>query len=120
MSACEDLEQLLAETLSHLERHFRIRHAMMLMYDAALERLYTVASIGYPDSGVGSEIALGDDVIGVAARERAPIRIGHMSAEYSYSRAIRASAAAREWPAALETEIPFPACRMRAARWRCR
>ena len=108
VACCDDLEQLLADTLSHLERHFGIAHAMMLMHDAALERLYTVASIGYAHSGVGSEIALGDGVIGVAARERAPIRIGHMASEYSYSRAIRASAAGSEWAGALETEIPFP------------
>jgi adenylate cyclase len=108
VAGCPDLERLLADTLTHLDRYFCIHHAMLLMLDGAQERLYTVASIGYPDSGVGSEIALGDGVIGVAARERAPIRIGHMSSEYSYSRAIRANTAGSEWAGALETEIPFP------------
>lgn len=108
VASCGDLEKLLADTLAHLDRHFCIHHAMLLMLDAGQQRLYTVASIGYPDSGVGSEIALGDGVIGVAARERAPIRIGHMTSEYSYSRAIRANAAGSDWAGALETEIPFP------------
>jgi adenylate cyclase len=66
-----------------------------------------VASRGYPQSGVGSEIALGCGVIGVAARERTPIRIGHMTAEYSYGRAMRESAE-REGLGGVETAIPLP------------
>jgi adenylate cyclase len=76
------------------------------MLDRAQERLYTVASRGYPDSGVGSEIPLGQGVVGVAARERTPIRIGFAQAEYAYGRAIR-EAALREG-LSLETEIPLP------------
>lgn len=105
---CTDLDGLLAETLDALDQRFGIRHAMILMLDASRARLYTVASFGYPDSGVGSEIELGNGVIGVAARERTPIRIGHMNSAYSYSRAMRDSAAGSEWACALETEIPFP------------
>ncbi|HVL76064.1 MAG TPA: pyridoxamine 5'-phosphate oxidase family protein, partial [Noviherbaspirillum sp.] len=41
-----DLETLLADTLSHLDRQFGIRHAMLLMLDANQQRLFTVASIG--------------------------------------------------------------------------
>lgn len=108
LAACADLDQLLTETLSCLERQLDIRHAMVFMYDAMKERLYAVASRGYDTSGVGSEIALGDGVIGVAARERAPIRIGHMSAEYAYSRAIRASVRSNDPAAVLATEIPLP------------
>ena len=44
-------------------------------------------SVFYEDSGVGSEIPLGHGVVGVAARERAPIRIGHATTEYAYGRA---------------------------------
>ncbi len=51
-------------------------------------------------SGVGSEIPLGHGVIGVAARERTPIRIGHMTAEYAYGRAMRESASAQRASAA--------------------
>jgi adenylate cyclase len=111
LAACSDLEGLLAETLACLDRQFGIGHTMVLLYDRPSEKLYTVASRGYEESGVGSEIPLGAGVIGVAARERTPIRIGHMNAEYSYSRAIRESAAHSDWAAALETEIPFPGLR---------
>lgn len=108
MSACADLESLLAETLSCLDQYFNIHHTMMLMAGAPGDRLYTVASRGYEASGVGSEIPIGQGVIGVAARERTPIRIGHMNSEYGYSQAIRQSAKDSAWAGALETEIPLP------------
>lgn len=46
---------------------FGIRHAMLFMLDGPAGRLYAVAIRGYEESGVGSEIAVGDGVIGVAA-----------------------------------------------------
>ncbi|WP_334189220.1 GAF domain-containing protein [Noviherbaspirillum sp.] len=106
--ACQDLDRLLNETLACLDELFGIRHTMVLMIDAPGERLYTVASRGYEASGIGSEIPLGKGVIGVAAREKTPIRIGHMNAEYAYSRAIRENAQHSGWAYALETEIPLP------------
>jgi adenylate cyclase len=107
LCACGDLEGLLAEALACLAEHFEIEHAMVLMLDAAGGRLYTVASRGYPVSGVGSEIALGHGVIGVAAREATPIRIGHFTAEYRYGRAIRDGFTKQGLSDALETEIPL-------------
>jgi adenylate cyclase len=104
-SACE-IDVLLESALDCLRTQFDIHHALVLMHDAANARLYTVASMGYEDSGVGSEIPLGHGVVGVAARERAAIRIGHATAEYAYGRAMREAAAAAGL--ALETEIPLP------------
>ena len=106
VSASTDLATLLETALEALRSQFRIEHALVLMHDPRGSRLYTVASTGYADSGVGSEIPMGHGVIGVAARERAPIRIGHANSEYAYGRAIR-EAALREG-LALETEIPLP------------
>lgn len=108
MRANGDLELLLTETLACLETEFGIEHAMALLYDEAGQRLYTLASRGYDTSGVGSEIPLGDGVIGVAARERTPIRISHTTSEYAYNRAIRNSTVDFGFGAALETEIPLP------------
>ena len=106
--ACRDLDQLFDETMACLDEKLGISHAMLLLYDAQAANLYTVASRGYPQSGIGSEIALGEGVIGVAAREGTPIRIGHMTAEYSYSRAIRQQTEGTALAQALQTEIPFP------------
>jgi adenylate cyclase len=108
LNACTDLAGLLDESLDCLARVFGVDHAMVLMLDAPAQRLYAVASRGYESSGVGSEIALGHGVIGVAARELTPIRISHATTEYGYGRAIRAAAAAAGMADRLETEIPFP------------
>jgi adenylate cyclase len=108
LTACTDLAGLLDESLECLAQLFGIEHTMVLMLDAAAERLYAVASRGYESSGVGSEIPLGQGVIGVAARELTPIRISHATSEYGYGRAIRAAAAAAGMADRLATEIPFP------------
>ncbi len=108
LTTCTELGALLETTLDALERDFRVSHAMLLMLDAAGQRLHTVASRGCGASGVGSEIPLGEGVIGVAARMRTPIRINHMTLEYAYSRAIRARLSERGETDTLEHEIPLP------------
>ena len=108
LMASSDLSSLLEKVLVQLELLFGMRHAMILMYDEAGRRLYTVATRGYPESGVGSEIALGEGVIGVAAQQRTPIRISHMAQEYLYSHAVRRSIAQSDPSYTLETEIPLP------------
>jgi len=108
LAAAPDLARLLDAVLEGLERHCDIRHAMMLLADASRDCLYTVASRGYRESGVGSEVRMGEGIIGVAARERTPIRIGYAVQEYRYSHATRQSFARSEAGLALETEIPLP------------
>jgi len=103
-----DLARLFDDALLGMKRHCRIPHAMLLMHDEPNRRLYTVASRGYVESGVGSEIRIGEGIIGVAARERTPIRISYAAHEYLYSRATREGFAQSADGAALETEIPFP------------
>jgi len=108
LTGCADLAGLVETTLSNLEALFGMDHAMVLMLDQAGQRLYTMASRGYDESGVGSEIALGQGVIGVCAQQRTPIRITHLTSEYTYSRAIRESAQQGGLSAMLATEIPLP------------
>jgi adenylate cyclase len=108
LNASADLGALFDAALEALEEHFGVRHAMVLMQDAQSRRLYTVASRGYPASGIGSEIALGDGVIGVAAEQLVPIRIAHMTSEYAYGRTQREGAAEAGLGGQLQREIPFP------------
>jgi adenylate cyclase len=108
LNRAADLSALLDEALAGLESHFNIAHSMILMLDRAGKRLYTVASRGYHQSGVGSEMALGCGVIGVAAEQRVPIRVTHMTAEYSYGRAMRDSMEREGMSGKLETAIPLP------------
>ena len=92
LDACADLEELLDCATEVLETQFGIRHSMALMAADGEDRLYAVASRGYRSSGVGAEVQFGEGVIGVAARERTPIRIGHMTREYRYGAAITETA----------------------------
>lgn len=108
LAVCSDQAALFDQALQQLERHFDIKHAMLLLMDDAGQRLYTVASHGYTHSGVGSEIGLGEGVIGVAALHCTALRITHMSTEYAYSRAIRERIAQSAMAHQLECGIPFP------------
>lgn len=103
LALCTDLDALFDQALAQLAGEFGIEQAMLLMADEDGRRLYMVGSRGYASSGIGSEIVLGDGVIGVAAQYRTPIRISHMSSDYIYGAAARASSGG---PA--EAQIPFP------------
>ncbi len=103
-----DLETQLDSALAVMREQFRFPHAMVLMHDPAVGKLYTVASAGYEQSGVGAEIALGRGVIGVAAEQRTPIRITHATTEFGYGRAAREAAAHHGMAERLVDEIPFP------------
>lgn len=108
LAAATDLECLLEAMLDVLREGFGVQHAMILLIDGNGRKLFTLASCGYPQSGIGSEIPLGAGVIGVAARERTPIRIAHVTSEYAYGRAIREARDQAGFTDALETEIPPP------------
>lgn len=111
LAAHSDLGTLLDDTLAALEDQLGIRFAKVLLLEASRNRaprLYTVATRGYSTSGVGSEIAVGQGVIGTAAAFRTPIRISHFTAEYTYGLAVREQVVARGLAEQLETEIPLP------------
>ena len=108
LRGARDLDDLIERTLTGAQTLLGYSHVMLLLSDAATDRLYTVASRGYRASGAGSEVQLGEGVVGVAARERVPIRITHATLEYGYGRAVRASAQAQGFDDALQREIPFP------------
>jgi adenylate cyclase len=108
LASCCSLEELLNATLTSLEDFMGVSHAMVLMLDPTTQRLYTVASCGYAQSGIGSEIDLGHGVIGVAARERTPVSIMHMTNAYQYSTAIRSSLQATSPDLELDADIPWP------------
>jgi adenylate cyclase len=108
LAGASDLNTILDDVLAVLNTDLGITHAMVMLIDRSHERLFTVASRGYPASGVGSEIGLGHGVIGVPAREGAAIRITHGTSEYAYSRTMRERAERHGMARLLETEIPLP------------
>jgi len=108
MPGAADLESLFERSLEALSSGFDIRHAMILLADEPGTGLYAVASRGYERSGVGSEIRLGEGVIGMAARECTAIRINYSTTEYAYGRAMRDSLSPGDRQDVVSTEIPFP------------
>lgn len=108
LDACGDLEDLLDGATECLEHYFGIRNSILLLVEEGEERLYTVASRGYPTIGAGAEVAFGEGVIGVAARENTPIRIGHMTREYRYGAAVGDMARRAGILPEAQRSIPFP------------
>lgn len=86
-----DLALLADRALAALTLGFGIRHALLLMLDEAGTALYTLASLGYAHSGIGAEVTVGEGLIGVAARERIPVRINYRTGDYTYHAALRAA-----------------------------
>lgn len=108
LQQCGTLNALVDRLLHILQQRFAIEHALILMADTAAQKLFTVASCGYQESGVGAEVPYGVGVIGVAAEQRVPIRLMFAAAEYVYSRAIRDAAIQSGLAAHLEASIPLP------------
>jgi hypothetical protein len=107
-SRARDLEELMSSTLSTLDEAFGFEHAMILMLDETGSRLYTVATRGYQDEGVGAEIAVGEGLIGAVARQRRVLRMSGVEEELRYGRAIRSSMQKSSGRRGVLPEVPLP------------
>lgn len=107
LAGCRDFDELADAVLDGVVRHLHIPHVILLMAEGD-GRLFAIGSRGYAASGVGAEILPGEGVIGVAAREGVPIRIGHLSADYRYGAALGAAARQAGLLAAEPCGVPFP------------
>lgn len=108
LRASADLTGLLDATLHALTSAFGFGHCMLLLADSVGQHLFTVASAGYAESGVGSEIAFGEGVIGIAAAACTPLRMTHMAQDYLYSEVVRAQFMAANPNLDLEQRIALP------------
>ena len=84
LNQAQDLAQLFQCTMQGLQQMMGVSHAMLLIADESAQKLYTVETLGYRNSGIGSEIPLGCGVIGTAALYKTPIRVGHATLDYNY------------------------------------
>jgi len=107
LATCLDLDSLLQTALTSLATLFGYVHVFIMIPDEAGQRLYTIASRGYDASGVGSEVWLGDGVLGVAAQRRTIVRTTSVTRDVVFSRAVR-SAIEESGNWHLEQEIPLP------------
>jgi hypothetical protein len=106
-SACS-VDDLLTASLEVLEEGFGYDHSFIMFVNETGERLYTVASHGYEESGVGSEVCFGDGILGVAAERRMSVSLGNVQQDLSYTRAVRAGYEQSGFPGDLEQVIALP------------
>ena len=108
LAASGDLDSLLSAALAALASLFRSPHSFVLFPDEEGKHLYTGASHGFEPSGVGSEVPIGEGMLGVAAERLAAVRTTDVTREMILARAVRAAVERRGEQALLEKEIPLP------------
>ncbi len=67
LAACGEYEEATRVALEALDDLFEFAAATLLIRDARAERLFAVASNGYPGSAAGAEVEVGEGVVGTAA-----------------------------------------------------
>lgn len=107
VNRAQDLEGLLDAVLAATRALFDVEHLMLLLADETGGRLFTVASRGYGESGIGAEVAIGEGLVGTVAEQRRPLKVAGVPYELRYGRAIRERfrAVTRSEPG---REIPLP------------
>lgn len=103
------LEALFDAVLETLEHQFGFGNAIIALTGENPGRLVTIASRGYPESGVGSEVGIGEGILGMVAEARKPIRISGMLSEMLYAHAVAMRAQAQGIDRACA--IPLPGLR---------
>ncbi len=107
LGRCPDLDTVVETAVDGLAELFGYEHSLLMLLDEDGTSLYTIASHGYPAEGVGSEVRLGDGVIGLAAEQCAPVTLGNVAAASKYSRTVR-RAYEDSGEVASGREIPVP------------
>ncbi len=108
LAACGDLDSLLDTALNAMSTLFGIDHSFVMALDEDGTRLYTIASQGFADSGVGSEVWVGEGILGIAAERRVVVRTTSLARDKIFSRAVRSAVRRRGKKSLLEKEIALP------------
>lgn len=108
LNQAQMLDEALQGALQMLDDFFGFHHAMILLADERNAKLQTIASHGYSDNGVGSEVGIGEGLIGMVARAQRTLYLSAMDHSLRYARAVRGRAEALGQTEAIEREIPLP------------
>ncbi len=88
ISSTLDLDRILAISLDAMEAVLGFRHSMILLASPDERMLKVAASRGY-NGRTGAEIAVGQGVLGVAARRRQVLRMGNVASQRAYFANVR-------------------------------
>ncbi len=106
ITAADSLESLLDSILAGLKVHFGFSHSMILLTGEKPNTLVTIASRGYAQGGAGSEVQIGEGIIGVVAEARKPIRISGLLRGMMYAYAVAKRAQEKGWIP--DRRVPLP------------
>jgi hypothetical protein len=106
INTADSLESLLESILSGLKEYFGFSHSMILLVGEKPNTLVTLATRGYPQGGVGSEMQLGEGIIGVSAEAQKPIRISGLFRGMLHARAV--AMRAMEAGHSPDRQVPLP------------
>ena len=91
---CADtLDALVDSILAGLEKSFGFTYSMILVPAEEEGVLVAIATHGYPESGVGAEVRVGEGICGMVAEARKPIRIAGLMRGMLYALAIQRESA---------------------------
>lgn len=91
-----EADEIIDSLLSGIRQVLGYRNALVLIRDSHRGSLVTTGSIGYERSGLGSEIAGGEGMIGAAAASGQTIKVSDMSRVRRFGEAIHQAAEASE------------------------
>jgi adenylate cyclase len=91
LSRCGDLDTLVRVTVDGLADLLGYQHSRLLLLDEDGTRLFTIASNGYPEAGIGAEVGMGEGVVGRAASQCIPIVVGNLGQLTKYAVTVRRS-----------------------------
>ena len=85
-----DLEEVLEIVLRAMDQVLGFEHSMILLKDLTDDVLRVTATRGYGEKGTGSQVRMGEGIIGVVAERRRMMRIGNIGASMRYLKSVRA------------------------------
>jgi GAF domain/Pyridoxamine 5'-phosphate oxidase len=106
LAACADYDEASRVALDALEDLFGFAPSVLLVREPDADRLFAVATNGYPRSGAGAEVPLGAGVIGTAASTGQVICVSNVTRSRVMQAAVRSRMESHGNPPA--KEIPLP------------
>jgi GAF domain-containing protein len=82
-----ELSELLGDFLPGLDQRLGLEHSLLLLSCGGSKRLRIAAVHGLTDGALGSEIEVGEGLLGAVARSRQPLRISRLDRDLRYARA---------------------------------